>query len=191
MTLLLIFLPACSKQTAQRTGAGAATGAAVGAVGGLVTSLVFGGNVADSVARGAVYGGSTGAAAGAISGTVAENSQSKARQAAELEALRKRLGDDAFTGLEALAQCKHEIALGYGRTAAKSGNPDYALAGLWLQALAYADDRQADQARAMVPDLVAKDDAVSSASEAKTKMNEALRKLKDIRQQYKLPESCN
>ena len=174
----------------QRAGQGAASGAAVGAVGGMVTALVFGGNVGEAAARGAVYGGSTGAAAGAISGAVADSNQKKAQEAAELEALRKRLGDDAFNGLAALVECKHEVAQGYARTAAKSGNTDFALAGLWLQVITFADSRQEDQARALFPELVEKDSKLSSESQAETEMQAALQKLKDIRQEYKLPKDC-
>ena len=181
----------CSSQTAQRAGQGAATGAVVGAVGGMVSAMVFGGNVGDAAARGAVWGGSTGAAAGAISGAVADDNQKKAQQAAELEALKKRLGDDAFNGLAALAECKHEVAQGYGRTAAQSDNPDYALAGLWLQALAFADGNKADQARALFPNLIAKDASIDSEAQAESELQEALKKLKDIRQEHKLPKSCS
>ncbi len=139
--LTLMIFPACSQQSMQRAGQGAATGAVVGAVGGMVSALVFGGDVGEAAARGAVWGGSTGAAAGAISGSVADSNQKKAQQAAELEALKKRLGDDAFNGLAALVECKHEVAQGYGRTAAQSDNPDFALAGLWLQVITFADSR--------------------------------------------------
>ena len=188
--LTLITFPSCSQRSMQGAGRGAATGAAVGAVGGMVTALVFGGNVGEAAARGAVYGGSTGAAAGAISGAAADSNQKKAQQAAELEALRKRLGDDAFNGLAALVECKHEVAQGYGRTAAKSSNADFSLAGLWLQVLAFADNRQEDQARALFPDLVAKDSKLSSESQAESEMQGALKKLMDIRQEYKLPREC-
>ena len=189
--LTLITLPSCSQQSMQGAGRGAATGAAVGAVGGMVTALVFGGNVGEAAARGAVYGGSTGAAAGAISGAVADSNQKKAQEAAELEALRKRLGDDAFSGLAALVECKHEVAQGYGRTAATSDNPDFALAGLWLQVITFADSRQEDQARTLLPDLVEKDSKLSSESQAESEMQAALKKLKDIRQEYKLPRECS
>ena len=188
--LTLMIFPACSQQSMQRAGQGAATGAVVGAVGGMVSALVFGGDVGEAAARGAVWGGSTGAAAGAMSGAVADSNQKKAQQAAELEALRKRLGDDAFNGLAALVECKHEVAQGYGRTAATSDNADFALAGLWLQVLSFADSRQEDQARALLPDLVEKDGKLSSESQAETEMQAALKKLMDIRQEYKLPRDC-
>ena len=188
--LTLITFPSCSQRSMQRAGQGAASGAVVGAVGGMVSALVFGGDVGEAAARGAVWGGSTGAAAGAMSGAVADSNQKKAQEAAELEALRKRLGDDTFSGLAALVECKHEVALGFGRTAVKSSNADFSLAGLWLQVLTFADNRQDDQARALFPDLVAKDSKLSSESQAESEMQGALKKLGDIRQEYKLPKEC-
>jgi hypothetical protein len=189
MMIVMMTFPACSRQSMQSAGQGAATGAVVGAVGGMVTALVFGGNVGDAAARGAVYGGSTGAA-GAMSGAMADSNQKKAQQAAELEALRKRLGDDAFNGLAALVECKHEVAQGYGRTAAESSNEDFALAGLWLQAITFADNHQDDRARALLPELVAKDSKLTSEAQAETEMQAALQKLMDIRQEHKLPREC-
>ena len=189
--LLLATLPSCSQRAMEGAGRGAATGAAAGAVGGMVSALVFGGNVGEAAARGAVWGGSSGATAGAISGAVADSNEKKAQQAAKIEELRKELGDDAFQGLSALAECKHEVALGYGRTAAASDNPDYALAGLWLQALTYADNHQDDQATALLPELVANDDKLSSESQAQSKLQDALKMLKDIRREYNLPQTCS
>ena len=174
----------------EQAGQGAVTGAAVGAVGGMVTALVFGGNVGEAAARGAVYGGSTGATAGAISGAVTDSNEKKAQQAARLEALRNKLGDEAYQGLSALVECKHEISQGYGRTAAASDNPDHALAGLWLQVLAYADRGQTDQARNLFGQLMAKDGDITSESQAERKMEAALEKLMQIRKEYNLPVEC-
>jgi hypothetical protein len=185
----ILVISACSQQTAQRTGEGATMGAVVGGVGGLVTGLVFGGNVAESAARGAVYGASTGAAAGAMSGAMAESRQ-KEQQTNEYEKLRSKIGEDAFSGLEALAQCKHDVALGYGRTAAKDANKDYALAGLWLQVLTLADSREEDQARALFPEVVRQDEKISSEAQAEETMRGALQKLMDVREQNKLPRVC-
>jgi hypothetical protein len=187
----ILALPACSQRAVESAGKGAVTGAAVGAVGGMVTALVFGGNVGDAAARGAVWGGSTGAASGAIAGTVADSNQKKAQQAAELEALRKKLGDDGYQGLAALAECKHEVAQGYGRTAAASGNPDYALVGLWLQVLAYADSGQVEQARTMFAQLIAEDGDISTEAQAESEMQAALKKLMEIRKEYNLPAKCS
>ena len=191
LAITLLTAPACSKRSMEQAGQGAVTGAAVGAVGGMVSALVFGGNVGDAAARGAVYGGSTGATAGAISGAVADSKEIKAQQAAELENLRKQLGDDASQGLAALAECKHEIAQGYGRTAVASSNPNYALAGLWLQVLAYADSGQTDQARKMFAELMAKDSDITSESGAESEMQAALEKLMKIRKKYNLPVKCS
>jgi hypothetical protein len=128
---------------------------------------------------------------GAISGAVADSNEKKAQQAAGLEALRKKLGDDAFQGLAALAECKHEITQGYGRTAAASDNPDYALAGLWLQVLAYADSGNVDQARNMFDQLMAQDRDIASASQAESEMQAALKELMEIRKEYNLPVQCS
>jgi len=187
----LLTVTACSQRSMEQAGQGAVTGTVVGAVGGMVTALVFGGNVGEAAARGAVYGGSTGATAGAISGAVADSNEKKAQQAAELEALRKKLGDEAFQGLVALAECKHEIAQGYGRTAAASDNQNYALAGVWLQVLAYADGGQLDQARSMFGQLMAKDGDISSESQAEREMQAALGKLEQIRKKHNLPVKCS
>jgi len=186
---LALVVNACSQQTVQKSGEAATMGAVVGGVGGLVTGLVFGGNVAESAARGAVYGASTGAAAGAISGSMAESKQ-KEQQAGELQNLRSKIGEDAFMGLEALASCKHDVALGYGRSAAKDQNKTYALAGLWLQVLTLADSREEDQARALFPELVTQDEKVSSEAQAEEKMRATLQKLMDVRVQNKLPRVC-
>jgi len=185
----ILVMSACSQQTVQKSGEAATMGAVVGGVGGLVTGLVFGGNAAESAARGAVYGASTGAAAGAVSSAMAESKQ-KEQQAGERQNLRSRIGEDAFMGLEALANCKHDVALGYGRSAAKDQNKTYALAGLWLQVLTLADSREEDQARALFPELVTQDEKISSEAQAEEKMRVTLQKLMDVREQNKLPRVC-
>jgi hypothetical protein len=168
-------------------------GAAVGAVGGMVTALVFGGSVAEATARSAVYGASTGAAAGALSGAMTEN-KSKTASAdtlpADAQKLQKTLGEDAFNGLKALVECKHEVAQAYGRTAVQSANKDYALAGLWLQVIAFADNREEEKARAIFPELVTQDDKLSSEAQAETKMRESLQKLMDIREKNGRSRVC-
>jgi hypothetical protein len=129
-----------------------------------------------------------------MSGAMAEGNQ-KAQQAEkqnmELTELRRKLGEDAYNGLEALVNCKHEVAVAYGRTAAKSNNQDHALAGLWIEVLSYADSRQEEKARTLYPELVDEDDAISSESQAETKMRNAMQKLMQIRKQYDLPEVCS
>ena len=190
LILSLILLTACSGTQRQAAGEGAATGAVVGAVGGLVTGLVFGGDAAESAARGAVYGASTGAAAGAMAGAKADASKKQQRDA-QLEKLKQQIGDDAFNGLAALAECKHEVSLGYAKTAAASKNRDYALAGLWLETLTYADRKEEDKARQLFPDIVANDAKIKSDAQAEETMRNSLQKLMDIRAEYNLPKVCN
>ena len=176
--------------TAQGAGRGAATGAVSGAVGGLVGSLVFGGNPAEAAARGAVYGGAVGATAGAIAGSEADRTIAE-QEAQELAALRERIGDDAFGGLEALAECRHDIALTQGTKARQSENPNYALAGLWLEVLTYADQRDEERARALFPTVVEQDWDVNSEAQAEETMRETLQSLMDIRAEYDLPRVCS
>ena len=182
-------LIACSGHSGRMAGEGATTGAVVGAVGGLVSGLVFGGDPAESAARGAVWGASTGAVAGAMAGSRADQAEKKQRDA-QLERLKAEIGEDAYRGLEALADCKHEVALAYGQTAAKSDNKNHALAGLWMEILAYADRREEDKARNLFPDLIAKDAEIGSEAQAEETMRKALQRLMDIRAEYNLPRVC-
>jgi len=191
--LLFVFivsgLAACSKRSVERAGQGATMGGVVGAAGGMVTALVFGGNVGEAAARGMVYGATTGGVSGAIVGTQEDKAQ-KAQRDKTTEKLKNDLGEDAFNGLAALANCKHEVALGYAKTAAASENKDYALAGLWIEVLALADRKQEDRARTLFPDLVAKDTRISSEAQAEERMRSALQRLMDIRGEYNLPKTC-
>jgi uncharacterized protein YcfJ len=176
--------------TAQGAGRGAVTGSVSGAVGGLVGSLVFGGNVAESAARGAVYGGAVGATAGAMAGSEADARVAE-RDEQRLAELRKEIGDDAFGGLEALAECRHDVAIAQADKAMQSENPNYALAGLWLELLSYADQRDEAKARALFPAIVEKDWDVRSEAEAEETMRDSLTKLMDIRERYRLPRVCS
>jgi len=171
-------------------GEGAAMGAVAGGVGGLVSGLVFGGDPLERMAQGAVYGASTGAAVGAMSGSRVDKAQEEQRGKA-IENLKANLGEDAFNGLVALAQCKHEVALANARTAAKLDQQNYALAGLWIEVLAYADSREEDKARALFPDIVTKDPKISSEAQAEETMRKSLQRLMDVRAEYNLPRTCN
>ena len=183
-------MTACSSHTTKSAGQGATMGAVVGAAGGMVSALVFGGNVGEAAARGAVWGGTTGAVAGGISGAQQEQA-TKAQQDKSIEKLKKELGEDAFNGLAAVVDCKHEVALGYARTAAKSDNKNYALAGTWIEILTYADSRHEDKARALYPELIKNDTEISSESQAEETMRKALQRLMDIRGEYNLPKTCS
>jgi len=187
--LIAAALTACSGHSGRMAAEGAATGAVVGAVGGLVSSLVFGGDPAEAAARGATWGASTGAVSGAMTGARVDQAE-KSQREAELARLKAEIGEDAFNGLEALADCKHEVALGYARTAARSADKNHALAGLWIEVLAYADQKEEDKARQLFPDLIAKDSKISVEAQAEETMRKALQRLMDIRGEYNLPKTC-
>ena len=172
---------------------GATKGAVAGAVGGVVSALVFGGDVVEAGARGAVYGGTTGAVAGGISGSEADKAvaaQKQAEREAELERLRKDIGTDAYNGIVALTDCKHEVAIANARVAAKSNSSEHALAGLWVEALSEADRRHDDEARAVLPEIVARDRTFTTEADAEAAMTSALAELGNIRVEYGMPAAC-
>ncbi len=186
---------ACSSGSEASKGAkqGATMGAVAGAVGGMVTALVFGGNVADAGARGAVAGGSSGAVVGAMSGSQRDKQKAQNmedEQAAKLAKLRKKIGDDAFDGIVALANCKYGVAAANADVAMQSDNRDFALAGLWVEVLSNADQRNETAARARFPEIIAQDRKISSEAEAEQAMRESLQELMDIRVANNLPKVC-
>lgn len=198
---LALQLAGCAGDSYASKGArkGAVQGAAAGAVGGLVSALVFGGDPLDRAARGAVYGGAAGAVAGGIAGSNvdkqvrAQKQTQKAIQAeqdADIEALKKEIGKPAFNGLAALAECQHEITLKKAKKARKSKNPNHRLAGLWLEVLSYADFRQQDRVRSLVPVIVKKDWDISSNAQAEQAVRDAMAELTEIRREYSLPLVC-
>lgn len=189
---LVTQLTGCASDSYAAKGAtkGATTGAVSGAVGGIFTALVFGGDPAEAAARGAVYGGAVGGTAGAIAGSEADR-QVKQRQEAQLAKLRQKIGDETFTGLEALADCRHDVSLRQATKAQQSENPNYALAGLWLEVLSYADQKDETKARSLFPTLVKKDWDIKSEAQAEEAMRKALNSLMDIREEYKLSRVCS
>jgi hypothetical protein len=181
---------ASGSYTAQGAGKGGTTGAISGAVGGLVSALVFGGDPAEAAARGAVYGGAVGATAGAMAGSEADR-QVKQQQEAKLEKIRQQIGTDAYDGLEALAECRHDEALQQANKAQQSDNPNFSLAGLWLEVLTYADTKDENKARSLFPVLVEKDWNISTEAQAEENMRKTLNSLMDIRQEFNLPRVCS
>jgi len=188
--LLGLYLSACGEYAAKGAGTGATTGAVSGAVGGLVSALVFGGDPAEAAARGAVYGGAVGATAGAMGGAQVDKKVAQERQAAE-EVIRSKIGDDAFKGLQALADCNHDVSLKQAGLARQSDNPNFSLAGLWLEVLSYADQGKGAEARKLFPEVVKTDWDIASEAQAETTMQDTLIKLMDIREQYNMPRVCS
>lgn len=197
--LLTALLTGCASdsKTAEGASRGATTGAVSGAVGGMVSALVFGGDPAEAAARGAVYGGTTGAMVGAMAGSEADaqaekqaEAQSKKKSEDKLTKLKADIGDDAYQGLEALAECRHDQSLSQAAKAQKSDNPNFSLAGMWLEVLSYADSRDEAKARSLFPKLVEKDWNIKTEAEAEERMRKALQGLMDIRGEYNLPKVC-
>lgn len=185
----VLIISACSSQTGQRAGQGAATGAVAGAAGGVVSALIFGGDVGEAAARGAAWGGSMGAVGGAISGAQQDSAIKKQQEDAAAK-LKMNLGDDAFNGLVALANCKHDVAASHANTAKSLDNPKFALAGQWLEVLTLADQREEGKARALFPALIEKDPEIDSEAKAEESMRKALQGLMKIRAEYNLPQTC-
>lgn len=182
-------ISACASQTGQRAGQGASIGAISGAAGGMVSALIFGGNVGEAAARGAAWGATTGAVGGAIVGSQQDSAIKKQQEDAAAK-LKLKLGDEAFDGLIALANCKHAVAASHANNAKNLENPEYALAGRWLEILTLADQRQEDKARALFPEVIAKDPKVGSEPQAEESMRKALQGLMKIRAEYNLPQTC-
>jgi hypothetical protein len=186
---LVIQLAACGEYAAKGAGSGATAGAVSGAVGGLVSALVFGGDPAEAAARGAVYGGAVGATAGAMGGAQVDKKLEQQREV-NVENLRKSIGNDAFEGLEALADCEHDVSLKQAKLARQSQNPNFSLAGLWLEVLSYADQGNESRARSLYPEVVKSDWDINTETEAEAAMRKTLNGLMDIREQYNLPRVC-
>jgi len=189
LLVLGIHLSACGEYAAKGAGAGATTGAVSGAVGGLVSALVFGGDPAEAAARGAVYGGAVGATAGAMGGAQIDKKLEQQREAT-VENLRQSIGNDAFEGLKALADCNHDVSLQQATLARQSENPNFSLAGLWLEVLSYADQGNESMARSLFPEVVKTDWDIKTEAEAEAAMRKTLNSLMDIREQYNLPRVC-
>ena len=187
--IISALLGGCGTYAGQGAVEGGATGALSGAVGGAFTSLIFGGDVMEGAARGAAWGGAVGATAGAVSGSQVDK-QVEQQQQAEWAALKARIGPDAYEGLGALAECDYREAISKASSAQRSSNADYALAGLWLEVLSYADERNEQQARSLYPALISADDNIASSAEAEATMREVLNQLMDIRAEYKKPRVC-
>jgi len=190
LSILLLTLCSCGKQSGTRAVQGGATGTAAGVVGGLVSALIFGGDVGEAVAYGAVWGASTGAVSGAIIG----HQEDKAIKKQEMEQARKKLikelGEDGYEGLKALVQCKHPVAHSYANLSMNSKKKQYLETGKWLDILAYADAGDTEKANSMLPEVIEIDAGVNSLDEAQKFLEHSLTGVKNIRGQYGLAKTC-
>ncbi len=188
-----LLLVGCTSTGRQTAGRGAVSGAAAGAVGAAFSAAIFGDDIGRAASRGAAYGAGAGAVSGAMRGDQAhkaEEKQQRARRQAEVDAriaeLRKEIGEDAFSGVTALAEGKHEVALAYARTAQRDANRDWALAGHWLEAVTYADAGEVDEVDRVLPGLVESDPKVSDVEVARATVTELQTELVELRKEFDL-----
>ncbi len=187
--LLAGMVAGCETSAGKGAAQGATSGAIAGAVGGAVTALVFGGDPVEAATRSAVWGASAGAATGAIAGSQVDKKTDQQTEA-KYAKLREEIGDENFNGLAALADCKHAESLKAAAKGRQSKNPNYALAGLWLEILNYADKGQESKARALFPTLVKQDWNIETTAQAETNMREGTTALGNIREEYGRPRVC-
>jgi len=149
---------------------------------------------AEYMARGATAGATVGAIGGAVQGSnraKAEKDAQAAREQREIEKFRRDIGSDAFDGVVALAECRHEVAVANGRVAARSTNGNHALAGLWVQALTFEDQGNQAGLDAITPEIIQWDRGVSDAEQLNRELKSGYQGLVDIRAEYGLPLSCD
>ena len=188
--IMCLLVTGCGQNASKGAAQGASVGAVSGAVGGLITALVFGGDPAKAATRGAVYGGSVGATAGAMSGADVDARIAQERQAKE-QLARASIGEEAFKGLSALATCDYVTALSAASEAKQSSNPNFSVAGYWLETLVYADQGDVAQTQSLLPSVVEKDWETHTEVEAKSNLLNLQDKLVDIRSTYHLPKTCS
>ena len=192
----LLINSGCASDSYAAKGAatGAGTGALAGAIGAAATALVFGGNVGEAAGRGAVYGGTSGAVAGGLSGSredkrIAE--QKRAEYEQRIAEFRKQIGDDAFNGFVALAECKDEVALANAHEAQQSKKAKYALAGLWLEALVAADRADEVAINASLERIARDDRDYETVTEVRARLDETLAALGQVRVDHDLARVCD
>ena len=190
LIIALLLFTACGPQSTKRAGQGAAVGGVSGAAAGMVSALIWGGNVGEAAARGAAWGATSGAVSGAIVGSQKDKQAAQQQRARAEKELKKKLGDDGFAGLAALAQCKHKVALGYAETAQESSNEKYRQAGLWLEALSYIDQGDKAKAESMYPKLLEAQPEISSRNEVDSYARKGVQGLTNIRKKENLPVTC-
>lgn len=173
---------------------GAAGGALAGAASGLISSLIWGGDPAYHMARGATVGATVGAVSGAIEGSDkarAEKERAAAQEQYEIDQIRRDIGNDAFDAIVALAECEHDVAIANARVAAESKNGNHALAGLWVEALTFADQGDDAGLEAIAPEIIRWDREIDDASLFDSELKKAHDDLLDIRSEYLLPRTCS
>ena len=181
------------------TAEGAGTGALAGAAGGLVSGLIWGGDPLESAARGAAVGAASGAAVGAVQDAKQSSAKEVPPQSVEAnssqlpskEQLIAAIGEPAVDGIVALAKCDYSSALAKAKLSKAASEAHYQEAGVWLEALSYAETGDVEKLNASYAEIIKLDKQVSNVLEAQTELSESLTKLKQIRLEHNLPESCS
>ncbi len=75
--------------------------------------------------------------------------------------------------------------------AVESTNGNHALAGLWVQALSFADQGDDAGLEAITPEIIHWDREISDAPQFQLELSKAHDELLDIRSEYLLPRSCS
>lgn len=173
---------------------GAGGGALSGAASGLVSSLIWGGDPGEYMVRGAQVGATMGAIGGAVEGsnrTRAEQDRAAAQEQQQIDQIRHDIGNEAFDGIVALAECKQELAIANANEATNSENSNHALAGLWVAALSYADQDDSDKLNGIVPELVRWDRGMDTEADVRKELDTSYAELLNIRAEYQLPLNCD
>lgn len=121
----------------------------------------------------------------------AEKDYETARQQQEPEMFRRDIGNDAFDGVVALAECKQEVAIANGRVAAQSTNSNHALAGLWVQALTFQDQRNETGLDGIRAEIIQWDRSIEDESAFDRELADVYQGLLDIRAEYLQPVNCS
>ena len=194
---LVLLLMVCLLMTPTLfAGKGAKRWAGRGAAGGAILGLLVGGDLG-----GAAAGAAIGAAGGAIGGAASDSKKKKKAEKAELEELRQKeaerqaydlpqteeewiaaIGEDNTSALDALVDCQHDRATLLAKAGATSENPDFALAGYWIEALVALDRRDQATLDPLYAKLVELDDDVDTVQQASLAADQAILEVRETRQ---------
>ena len=174
---------------------GAGRWAGRGAAGGAILGLLVGGDLG-----GAVVGAAVGAAGGAAGGAISDSNKKKKANKAELEELREKeaerqaydlpqteeewiaaIGEDNTNALDTLVDCQHDRATLLAKSGATSENPDFALAGYWIEALVAVDQKDQKTADELFTQLIALDDDVDTVQQASLVADRAILEVRETR----------
>lgn len=174
---------------------GAKRWAGRGAAGGAILGLLVGGDLG-----GAVAGAAIGAAGGAAGGAISDSKKKKKADKAELEELRQKdaesqaydlpqteeewiaaIGQDNTNALDALVECQHDRAALLSKAGATSDNPDFALAGYWIEALVAVDRQDQANAEELFPQLIELDDDIDTVQQASLAADQAILEVREVR----------